>query len=381
MSGAGVNVDGVTGLADILHRRIAQTGPLTLAEYMAEALMHPVHGYYVARNPFGAAGDFITAPDISQMFGELIGAWLAHAWLAAGSPSPFALVELGPGRGALMADLLRATRGVPGFHEAARLHLVEASASLRAVQQERLAGHGLTGQGPEGHGPVWLDRVADLPDLPLFIIGNEFLDALPVRQFVRQAGGQSAGWAEVCVGSDGERFHYARKSAPDATLLIDPVLIDAPAGTVVEICPAARSVARDLATGLRDHGGAALLIDYGYVGPLPGDSFQAMAGHGFVDPLATPGRADLTAHVDFGAIRTVFADSGVRNTAIATQGDWLRALGIESRLAVLAEKAGPEQGVALKSGCDRLIGEKGMGTLFKVFGAASDRISTLPGFG
>tara|TARA_R110000787_G_scaffold16622_75_gene52092 strand:+ start:26574 stop:27689 length:1116 start_codon:yes stop_codon:yes gene_type:complete len=371
VSGDAVNDDGVTGLADILHRRIALTGPLTLADYMAEVLMHPVHGYYVAREPFGAAGDFITAPDISQMFGELIGAWMAHAWMEAGSPSPFALVELGPGRGALMADLLRATRGVPGLHEAARLHLVEASSSLRAVQQERLA----------DHAPVWLDRVADLPDLPLFIIGNEFLDALPVRQFVRQAGGASAGWAEICVGSDGERFHYARKPAPDAAFLIDPALAAVPAETVVEICPAARSVARDIARGLQDRGGVALLIDYGYVGPLSGDSFQAMAGHAFVDPLENPGQADLTAHVDFGAIQKVFADSGIKNTAIATQGDWLRALGIESRLAVLAGKAGAEQVVHLKSGCDRLIGDEGMGKLFKVFGATSDRTSTLPGFG
>tara|TARA_R110002110_G_scaffold129162_6_gene309259 strand:+ start:683 stop:1807 length:1125 start_codon:yes stop_codon:yes gene_type:complete len=369
----------VNSLADILHRRIALTGPLTLADYMAEALMHPVHGYYVAREPFGTAGDFITAPDISQMFGELIGAWMAHAWMAAGSPSPFALVELGPGRAALMADLLRATKNVPGFHDAARLHLVEASPRLRAVQQERLA----------DFAPVWLDRLADLPDLPLFVIGNEFLDALPIRQFVRQAGGQGKGqgeeqgrgWAEICIGSDGERFHYARKPSPDAALLIDPALVDAPAETVVEVCPAARSVARDIAGSLHERGGAALLIDYGYVGPQAGDSFQAMAGHGYVDPLENPGLADLTAHVDFGAVRRAFADSGIGNAGIATQGDWLRALGIESRLAVLAGKAGPEQVVALKSGCDRLIGDEGMGKLFKVFGAASGSASTLPGFG
>lgn len=356
----------MSALGSILHRRIAQTGPLTLAEYMAEALGHPEHGYYITRDPLGTAGDFTTAPEISQMFGELCGAWIANAWMEAGSPAPFILAEAGPGRGVLMADLLRATSRVPGFHAAARLHLVETSPALRRLQDDRLG----------AHNPVWLDRIGDLPDGPLFILANEFFDALPIRQFVRQA----TGWAERCVTSDGESFSYALRPAPEAGLLLGPEIANAAPGAVAEICPSAQAVARDIAERLGRHGGAALVADYGYMGPQTGDSFQAMKAHAFTGPLAEPGEADLTAHVDFAAIDRAFAANPLIRRGFTTQGAWLRALGIEQRLAALLNGADARQAEALKSGCARLIDENGMGTLFRMFGAATGDAQTLPGF-
>lgn len=356
----------MSALGDILHRRIAQTGPLTLADYMAEALGHPEHGYYITRDPLGAAGDFTTAPEISQMFGELVGAWIANAWMEAGSPAPFILAEAGPGRGVLMADLLRATARVPGFHAAARLHLIETSPALRKMQAERLT----------GHAPAWLERVGDLPDGPLFFVANEFLDALPIRQFVRQV----QGWAERCVTSDGARFSFALRPAPEAGLLLAPEIADAPPGSVAEICPAAQAIAREIAERLGRHGGAALIADYGHMGPATGDSFQAMKAHAFTDPLAEPGEADLTAHVDFAPVDAVFAANPLIRRGFATQGAWLRALGIEQRLAALLARADETQAEALRSGCSRLIDENGMGTLFKMFGAAAGEMQTLPGF-
>ena len=356
----------MSALGSILHRRIAQTGPLTLADYMAEALGHPEHGYYITHDPLGAAGDFITAPEISQMFGELCGAWIANAWMEAGSPDPFILAEAGPGRGLLMADLLRATGRVPGFYAAARLHLIEISPALRRLQAERIG----------AFDPVWHDRVGDLPEGPLFFVANEFFDALPIRQFVRQA----AGWAERCVTSDGERFSFALLPAPEAGLLLGPEIAGAAPGTVAEICPSAQAVARDIADRLGRHGGAALIADYGYMGPQTGDSFQAIKAHEFTDPLAEPGEADLTAHVDFTAIDRAFARNPLIRRGFTTQGAFLRALGIEQRLDALLALADARQAVALKSGCARLIDENGMGTLFRMFGAAAGDAQTLPGF-
>jgi SAM-dependent MidA family methyltransferase len=356
----------VSTLADSLHRRIALAGPLTLADWMAECLGHPEHGYYITRDPLGSAGDFTTAPEISQMFGELFGAWIANAWMEAGSPASFILAEPGPGRGVLMADILRATRGVPGFHAAAKLHLIETSPALRAVQKDRLA----------AHDPVWLDSIADLPDGPLFLVANEFFDALPIRQFEHVA----TGWAERCVTSDGERFTYARRPAPEADFLIPPALWDSVPGTVVEICPAAQAIAREITRRLESFGGAALIADYGYRGPMAGDSFQAMKDHEYADPLLEPGEADLTAHVDFGALENVFTANGRLKAGFAAQGDFLRALGIEMRLAALTARADAAQAETLRSGCHRLIAEDEMGTLFKVLGIAASAAATLPGF-
>ena len=342
----------MTPLADILVRRIRQQGPIRLADYMAECLLHPDHGYYTRAEPFGAGGDFITAPEISQMFGEMSGLCLAQAWLDQGAPAPFTLAELGPGRGTLMADVLRATRGVPGFHAALRLHLVEASPRLRAAQAAAL---------PD-HAPVWLDRVDDLPEAPLFLIANEFFDALPIRQFTRHA----AGWQETMVTVQDDRLALAL-APPSPLAVLAPRLADTHPGDVVEICPAAASVTASIAARIGRHGGAALLIDYGGWTSL-GDTFQALQSHAPVDPMAAPGRADLTAHVDFAPLAAAAATAGAAVSGLTPQGDWLLRLGMGQRAETLAARL---QGAARDThmaAFRRLTAADEMGTLFKVLG-------------
>ncbi len=338
---------GPTPLARRIAARIAATGPITLADYMADCLLDPDHGYYATREPFGTAGDFTTAPEISQMFGELMGLSLAQAWLDQGAPSPFTLAEIGPGRGTLMADLLRATRGVPGFHAAMRVVLVEASPRLRDVQAEKLAAFQV----------AWADDIAALPEAPLFLIANEFFDALPIRQFTRAGDA----WRETMVTLDGERLSPAL-GAPMAQPTLAPRLADTTEGEVVEICPAAGPIMAEISARIRRHGGAALIVDYG--GWLSrGDTFQALARHRFADPFATPGEADLTAHVDFAALAAAAAPAAC---AYATQGTVLTRLGIAARADRLA--AGM-QGPALdahRAATRRLTGADEMGSLFKV---------------
>jgi len=346
----------MTPLADLLIRRIVATGPITLADYMADCLLHPHHGYYATRDPFGAAGDFITAPEISQMFGELIGLSLAQSWLDQGQPTPFTLAELGPGRGTLMADLLRATRAVPGFHAAARLHLIEASAVLQARQAKSLNSHPCR----------WLPNAQSLPDQPLFVVANEFFDALPIRQFTRDA----QGWRETVIGVTAGRLTPGLSAAASLTTLHHR-LSDTRPGDIVEICPAAPAIIAALSTRIAAHGGAALIIDYGCWGSH-GDTFQALQAHTFTDPFAAPGDADLTAHVDFAAL----ASAATTPHAFATQGDFLNRLGIVQRSARLAAQLG---GTALDShlaATHRLTDAAEMGTLFKVLSLhpASDRL-------
>lgn len=335
----------MTALAESLKRRIRQDGPLTVAAYMAECLMHPAHGYYTTRTPFGAKGDFITAPEISQMFGELVGLCLAQSWLDQGAPAPFALVELGPGRGTLMADLLRATRSVPGFHAGMRLMLHEASPALRAVQAKTL----------QGHAPQWFDSIDALPDLPLFLVANEFFDALPIHQYVRQAGL----WHERLVGLQGDDLAFGL--SPDPTHQPPaPQFAPEPDGTLVETCPMARPYRQAMAARLSAHGGLALIVDYGGW-RSKGDTLQAMKDHAYTDPLAEPGRADLTAHVDFEALAL-----GWPHTHYTTQGAFLTALGIKARTERLAAGL---SGVALErhlAAHRRLTEAAEMGSLFKV---------------
>ncbi len=273
----------MTPLAALIAGRIAAEGPMRLDTYMALCLGHPEHGYYMARDPLGAAGDFTTAPEISQMFGELLGAWAAQVWQDQGAPDPFVLAELGPGRGTLMADALRATAALPAFRAAARLRLVETSPVLRARQAETL----------EGASPRWTNSVADLPPGPLIVVANEFFDALPVRQFQRT----DAFWRERLVGLDGDRLAWRwALPRPDAELDVRfPQLAD---GAVAEICPAGEAVAAALGARIARDGGAALIIDYG-APEGGGDTLQAVESHAPADPLAAPGMADLTAHVRF----------------------------------------------------------------------------------
>ncbi|HEV7260633.1 MAG TPA: class I SAM-dependent methyltransferase [Bosea sp. (in: a-proteobacteria)] len=358
----------MSGLKAELARLIADEGPMPVSRYMALCLGHPRHGYYMTRDPFGAAGDFTTAPEISQMFGEMLGLWAAHLWQAMGAPPRFALVEIGPGRGTLMADMLRATRIVPGFHEAASIHLVETSPVLRDIQRATLAGRA------EAH---WHDRVGPALDGPVIVIANELLDALPLDQFVMTRDG----WRERLVGLDaaGELvFGLAGEAFPDQASL--------PAagqeGVVLEQPAAAISIVSEVADHVARTGGAALFIDYGSLHSGFGDTLQAMRRHQFVDPLAEPGEADLTVHVDFARMAQAGLRSGAAAHGPATQRDFLLALGLAERAQALSRKATPVQAQAIGAAFDRLTecDETGMGDLFKVLALSHPALPALPGF-
>lgn len=354
-------------LLPLLTRRIAMGGPISIATFMAEALGHPTHGYYITRDPLGVAGDFTTAPEISQMFGEMVGVWLADCWFRLGSPDPVTLVELGPGRGTLMADALRATRRVPGFHAAIRLALVETSPALRARQAANL----------QGHDPAWHDSLGDVAGGPMLLVANEFFDALPIRQFVRGP----RGWAERKVGLDETgALAFMLEPAPVAAAL-HPVFADPriPTGAVAELCPAGIGIAREIGQRLATAPGAALLIDYGYAGPAIGDTLQALRAHQMVPVLDDPGLADLTAHVDFTALAQAAQQAGAEAHPTPgrtiDQGDWLRAMGINARAAALSRQATPQQSEAIAAALARLTGQGQMGRLFKAISLTS------PGFG
>ncbi|MEX0366740.1 MAG: class I SAM-dependent methyltransferase [Ruegeria sp.] len=339
-------------LRALLIERIRQDGPLSLADYMAECLLHPVHGYYTTRDPLGAAGDFTTAPEISQMFGELIGLALAQAWMDQGRPAPFTLAELGPGRGTLMADLLRATRAVPGFHDAARITLVEASPALRKIQAETLT----------GHAPSWLDRVDDLPNQPLLLVANEFFDALPIRQFIRDGDL----WRERLVGLENEELAFGLGAAtPQAAL--DHRLADTRDGDLVELCAPAQTVTTELARRIAAHGGAGLIVDYGDWRSL-GDTFQALHRHEMADPLASPGETDLTAHVDFEALALTAKNAGCAHTKLTPQGIFLGRLGITARAQALVRGRTDKEAESIIHAHRRLTHPEEMGNLFKVLG-------------
>lgn len=350
----------MSGLLPLLLRRIAAAGPITLADYMAECLLHPEHGYYTCAAPFGAGGDFITAPEISQMFGELIGLCLAQAWMDQGRPAGAALVELGPGRGTLMADALRATRGVAGFHAAVQVHLVEASPQLRAVQRAALGGHPAR----------WHDAVDSLPDAPTYLIANEFFDALPIRQFQRA----TAAWHERMVGARDGALRWGL-SPPLRPAALEPRLADTAPGDIVELCPGAAPVMAAIARRIAARGGAAVIVDYG-AGPSLGDTFQALRHHQPVDPFAEPGRADLTAHVDFVALQRVAVGTRVGRVA---QGAFLERLGITARARALARGL---SGAALESHVAahrRLTHPDEMGSVFQVMLIAPPGTPPLPG--
>ena len=350
-----------TELGRLIAHRIALTGPISIADFMAEALGHPRLGYYRHALPLGAPGDFTTAPEISQMFGELLGAWLADRWLAMASPAPVRVVELGPGRGTLMADALRATRGVPGFHAALDLHLVETNAPLREAQRAAL----------NGFAPTWHERLDDVPAGPLLLIANEFFDALPVRQFHRTA----EGWRERMVGlaADGTlRLALAPGPTPFAA-----ALPEAAPGAETELSEAGRALAAALGMRLGRDGGWALIVDYGYDQSGLGSSLQAVRGHRGADILDRPGETDLSTHVDFAALA---AASGVRSFGPVGQGDFLCRLGIAERAGTLKRHASPEQVRAIDAALARLIAPDQMGTLFRVLALGDDRSAQPAGF-
>lgn len=357
-----------------LRRLIAAEGPLSIAHYMALCLSHPRHGYYMRQDPFGAAGDFTTAPEISQVFGELLGLWAAAVWQLMGSPGRVLLTELGPGRGTLMADALRAAKVMAPFRAALSVHLVEQSPVLRERQQATLAAADTPGV------PIaWHQDVTDLPDAPLIVIANEFLDALPVNQAVKA----DDGWHERAVGLDAEgRLAFGLQPAciPRFEELLPPHLAGAPTGAVYEW--RGDAAVAELCRRVSTFGGAALIIDYGHAEPGFGDTLQAVRAHAFADPLARPGEADLTAHVDFAAVGAAAARFGARVHGPLMQRDFLRHLGIEARAATLKASTSADQAAAIDAAVMRLVGSgpRDMGALFKAMAFADARITSLPGF-
>ena len=332
-------------LKQTLIERIRTIGPISVADYMVECLLHPAYGYYATRDPFGATGDFTTSPEINQMFGELIGIAMAQAWMDQGAPDHFVLAEAGPGRGTLMADLLRATRNVPGFHDAMELHLVEASAALRA-QQKELLGYA-----------KWHDTVDSLPDLPTFFVANEFLDALPIRQFIRNG----SGWRERLIGVSEDALVFGLgQNQPQPAL--DHRLEDTEDGTMVEVCEPLAPMIQTIGDRIARNGGLGLIIDYGDW-HSQGDTLQAVQGHRQTDALTDPGNADLTAHVDFEAICLATPSKFSRVTA---QGLFLERLGITRRAQDLAKLMEPAQLEEHILAHRRLTHPDEMGNLFKV---------------
>jgi len=337
----------VPPLVGKLRRLIGANGPMSVAEYMAHCLGDFEHGYYTTRDPFGAAGDFVTAPEVSQMFGEIVGAWLIEAWRLLGAPAPVRLVELGPGRGTLMADMLRVAAHVPDFCRAASVHLVETSPVLEARQAETLKASGVE--------PIWHSSMQDVPAGPILLVANEFFDALPIRQFVRLDI-----WRERVVRLDArERLVFG----------IGPGVLDhgpdAPQGSIFEVRPAADALIVGIAERIVAGRGAALIIDYGHAESAPGETLQALHGHAFADPLAWPGESDLTAHVDFAALADAARCAGAQTHGPMPQGEFLAALGLLERADRLGAEADGPTRTALGTAVARLAGPDGMGALFK----------------
>jgi SAM-dependent MidA family methyltransferase len=336
-------------LAGRLKAQIRQSGPLTVAQYMTACLHDPQGGYYATRPAIGGEGDFITAPMVSQMFGELLGLWAAEAWAGMGRPAQVVLAEAGPGDGTMICDVLRAARAVPEFLAAAELWLVETSAPLRRRQAAALAGSPLA--------PNWAEGLDGLPSgRPLILLSNELLDCLPAQQFVRTP----AGWAQRVVGLDAAgELAFGLQAAPIAALAPD-----AEVGSVWEVSPAQQAFGAALGARIAAEGGAALLIDYGRDVPGPGDTLQALRAHAKVSPLADPGEADLTVHADFPAMLAAAREAGAAATPIIGQGDFLRRLGIGARAEALA-RSRPDMADLLARQLERLIGDDQMGRLFK----------------
>lgn len=350
-----------TPLARKIKLLIEANGPMSVADYMALCLGDPEHGYYATRDPFGVKGDFVTAPEVSQMFGEIVGAWLVHVWRMIGALAPVRLVELGPGRGTLMADILRVAAKAPDFQSAVGVDLVETSPTLRKRQAETLVGAGVE--------IVWRDSLFDVPQGPFLLVANEFFDALPVRQFVRVEGT----WRERAVGFD---------EAGTLAFGIGPSVLDggpdAPDGSIFEVRPAADAVVAEIARRIATENGAALIVDYGHAETAVGDTLQAVRGHDFADPLAASGEADLTAHVDFAALKQSAAKEGAAAHGPLSQGEFLTALGLLERVEKLGTNADAATRASLRAAVERLAGPDAMGTLFKALALTRSGIALPP---
>jgi NADH dehydrogenase [ubiquinone] 1 alpha subcomplex assembly factor 7 len=349
---------------------IKTSGPMPVWRYMELCLTHPQFGYYVSRDPLGREGDFTTAPEVSQMFGELLGLWAASVWKAIGSPPLLRLIELGPGRGTMMADALRALRVLPPLYQALSIHLVEINPVLRDKQKSMLTG---------ARNIAWHETIDDIPDGPAVIFANEYFDVLPIHQVVRR----ETGWHERTVDIDASgrlEFGAAAEPTPRFEVLLPPLVRAAPLGAVFEWRPDAEIM--KIASRVRDQDGAALIIDYGHVRSDAGDTFQAIARHSFTDPLKSPGQADVTAHVDFQALARAAEDIGARAHGPVTQGEFLKRLGIETRAVTLMAKAGHEVSEDISGALKRLVsgGRGGMGSMFKVLAVSEPHLASLAGF-
>ncbi len=353
-----------------IRRRIEVAGPMPVSQYMSLCLAHPEYGYYITRDPLGRDGDFTTSPEISQMFGELIGLWAAAVWKAMGSPVNLNLVELGPGHGTLMRDALRAAQVVPDFHAAVSVHMVEVSPLLSRMQRQTLSGLGV---------PVaWHRSLDEVPEGQFIAIANEFFDALPVNQMIKQGNG----WYQRVVEIDrvgNLAFGLAEDMIPHFDRLLPTRVREAPEGALYEW--RSDQVALELGRRIARNQGAALAIDYGYVESEPGETLQAVGEHNYADPLIVPGMVDLTAHVDFEALVHAAESMGARAHGPLTQGEFLTRLGIEARAAALKASATPDQVMEIDSATVRLtdMSRTGMGELFKVIGLAHPALSSLPG--
>ncbi len=359
----------MTALAHHLRRQIELTGPLTVAEYMAAALGHPRHGYYMRGDPLGKSGDFITAPEVSQMFGELIGLWCAAGWETMDRPARPLLVELGPGRGTLMADALRAASAMPRFRDAVEVHLVETSPALRRIQRRALDGVEVT----------WHESLRSVPEGPLLLVANELFDALPIHQFVRAPGIWRERLVDVHQGSEEFRFVLA-PGATAAAALIPGDDAQAPPGSVAEVCPAAVSLADEIGRRIAATGGLALVIDYGGRHGALGDTLQAVRRHGRHEVLDEPGNADISARVDFTMLARAAAEAGATTFGPVMQGDFLIALGIEARAAALGRDATAKQRADIDAALHRLVDPGAMGTLFMALAIAPSGAPVPAGF-
>lgn len=353
-------------LETLIRKQIAANGPMPVSRYMQICLTHPVYGYYLKRDPLGRDGDFITAPEVSQMFGELVGLWAASVWNAMGMPQEVKFIELGPGRGTMMADALRAVRILPAFHDAISVHLVETSPTLRDRQREKLA---------DAADVEWYERMEDIPEGPSIILANEFFDVLPIHQAVKKEDG----WHERVIEIDDDILAYgvAPDPMPRFEVLLPPLARAAPIGAIFEWRPDTEIMT--IARRVRDQGGAALIVDYGHLRSDAGDTFQAVARHNYTNPLRNAGLADLTAHVDFQALARAAEDVGARAHGAVEQGVFLKSLGIETRAQALMKGATEEGQKLITAGLARLTGPspEGMGSLFKVLGVSHPAITTL----
>lgn len=358
-----------TPLARKLRSEIAANGPLSVARFMDTCLADPEHGYYRTRDPLGARGDFTTAPEISQIFGELIGLWCIDVWQSMDAPDPFCLIELGPGRGTLMADAMRAGKVVPDFGNAARVHLVETSPVLRELQQSSLA----------DYTPQWHEAFADTPSGATIVVANEFLDALPIRQLVHRSGE----WLERCVGTDRNgNFVFCESDEPCADHHQIPAGTTkiAREGEIAEVRPAVTVLIEEIMARAAADPMVALFVDYGHDRSAPGDTFQAVSGHGYTDPLISPGECDLTAHVDFHQLAETASAAGLGVHGPLSQRDFLLSLGFAQRCERLMKNADKKTARAIECGAQRLVDPAQMGTLFKVLALSSKTVPGPPPF-